>query len=66
MMSSLGVNNASLFFSNITQSPDDVYKVVVRYWYTIVGIIGLLGNALTLVVTCYRKSKLKAVHIGIL
>ena len=40
--------------------------VVVRYWYTIVGIIGLLGNALTLIVTWCSKSKLKSVHIGIL
>ena len=66
MMSSPGMDDASLLFSNVTQSPDDVYKVVVRYWYTFVGIIGLIGNALTLVVTCCRKSKLKAIHIGML
>ena len=43
-----------------------VYEVWVRYWYTIVGIIGLLGNTLTLIVTCCSKSKLKAIHIGIM
>ena len=61
-MSSHGMNNASL----LTQSPDDVYVVVVRYWYAIVGIIGLSGNALTLIVTWCSKPKLKTVHIGIL
>ena len=67
MMSSSGINNDSSFFSNTTQSPDDVYGVVVsRYWYTIVGIIGLSGNTLTLVVKYCSKSKLKAVHIGIM